>query len=126
MRSNLDIVQLYNLLCQDQKRYFGAVKTVCERARKVLGATHERPSHLEVQFMWTKRRMKHCKLSAMLTTKFAGGSYLNKVELQNGRLALGHSSIYITPTTYGTNFANGKLGEAKLHQNFNQCLHQPN
>ena len=74
-------------------------------------------SYTVVQFMWTKRRIKHCQLSAMLTTKIAGGSYLNKVELQNGRLALGHSNIYTTPTTYGTNFTNRKLEEAKLHQN---------
>ena len=58
----------------------------------------------------------------MLTTKFAGGSYLNKVELQIGRLASGHSNIYITPTTYGTNYANGKLDEAKLHQNASKIV----
>ena len=58
----------------------------------------------------------------MLTTKVAGGSYLNKVELQNGRLALGHSNIYITPTTFGTNFTNGKLDEAKLHQNIKASI----
>ena len=58
---------------------------------RVDGATDEGPSHLEVQFMWTERHIKHGKLCTMVTTRFAGGSYLNKVELQNGCLALGHS-----------------------------------
>ena len=58
----------------------------------------------------------------MVTTRFAGGSYLNKVELHNGCLALGHSNIYIPSTIYGTNFANGELDEAKLHQNLEAAI----
>ena len=32
-------------------------------------------------------------LCTLVTARFAGGSYLNKVELQNGCLALGHSNL---------------------------------
>ena len=53
---------------------------------------------------------------------FAGGSYLNKVELQNGCLALGHSNIYIPSTIHGTNFANGEVDEVKLHQNLEAAI----
>ena len=56
---------------------------------RVDGATDEDPSHLKVQFMWTERHINHSKLCTLVTTRFAGGSYLNKVELQNGCLALG-------------------------------------
>ena len=59
------------------------------------GATDEGPSHAEVQFMWTERHINHGKKCTLVTSRFAGGSYLNKVELQNGCLALGHSNLFI-------------------------------
>ena len=40
---------IIQLVVSRSKAIFGAIKTVCERARKVLEATDERPSHLEVQ-----------------------------------------------------------------------------
>ena len=51
------------------------------------------------------------------TARFAGGSYLNKVEQQNGCLALGHSNLYIPSTINGSNFVDGELDNEKLHQN---------
>ena len=90
---------------------------------RVDGATDEGPSHLEVQFMWTERHINHSKLCTLVTTRFAGGSYLNKVELQNGCLALGHSNLFIPSTINGSNFdSNRKLDTTKLKQNLEAAI----
>ncbi len=90
---------------------------------RVDGATDEGPSHVEVQFMWTERHINHSKLCTLVTTRFAGGSYLNKVELQNGCLALGHSNLFIPSTINGSNFdSNRKLDETKLKQNLEAAI----
>ena len=53
------------------------------------GATNERPIHAEAPFMSTERHLKHGNLCTLrVMPSFVGGSYLNKVELQNGFLAL--------------------------------------
>ena len=46
--------------------------------------------------------------------------YLNKVELQNGFLAQGHSNVFIPSTIHRSNLDdNGKLCEKKLEKNLN-------
>ncbi|CAB4005889.1 Chromatin modification-related YNG2 [Paramuricea clavata] len=89
---------------------------------RVDGATDEGPSHYEVQFMWTERHINHGKICTMVTTRFAGGSYLNKVELQNGCLALGHSNVYIPSTIHGSNIVNGELDQEKLCKNLEAAI----
>ncbi|CAB3997451.1 Chromatin modification-related YNG2 [Paramuricea clavata] len=89
---------------------------------RVDGATDEGPSHFEVQFMWTERHLHHGKICTLVTSRFAGGSYLNKVELQNGCLALGHSNLFIPSTIYGSNFVNGELDRKMLVQNLEAAL----
>ena len=48
----------------------------------------------------TKWYIDQAKTATLLTTRCSGSSYLNKVELQNGCLSLGHSKT----STSGKNF----------------------
>ena len=104
----------------EETRFAMAKSIECVR---VDGATDEGPSHVEVQFMWTERHINHSKLCTLVTARFAGGSYLNKVELQNGCLALGHSNLFIPSTINGSNFdSNGKLDKTQLKQNLEAAI----
>lgn len=90
---------------------------------RVDGASDEGPSHAEVQFMWTEKHINHGKICTLVTSRFAGGSYLNEVELQNGCLALGHSNLFIPSTINGSNFdSNGKVDMAKLKANLQAAV----
>ena len=62
---------------------------------RVDGASDEGPSHDEVQFWWSLHHLKEGKLVTMLSSRSSGASHLNRVELQNGCLALGHSNLFI-------------------------------
>ena len=85
---------------------------------RVDGSVDEGPSHQEVQFNWTERHLQQGTLCTVVTARFSGGSYLNKVELQNGCLALGHSNVFIPSTINGSNLdSNEKLDHEKLKQN---------
>ena len=89
---------------------------------RVDGATDEGLSHYEVQFMWTERHIEYEKVCTLVTTRFAGGSYLNKVKLQNGCLALGHLNLFIPSTIHGSNFVNGELDKEMLTKNFEATI----
>lgn len=52
------------------------------------GAHDESPAGLETQFLWTERHINSAKTCTIVSTRHSGGSYLNRVELQNGCLAL--------------------------------------
>ena len=69
---------------------------------RVDGATDEGPGHEVVQFWWTKWHINQAKIATLLTTRCSGSSYLNKVELQNGCLSLGHSNTFIPSTLAGS------------------------
>lgn len=60
------------------------------------GAHDENPAGLETQFMWTERHMASSKTCTVVTTRHSGGSYLNRVELQNGS----QSSLYTINTQW--------------------------
>lgn len=62
----------------------------------------EGPSHEEVQFLWTEWHLKQQKVVTLVTARSAGSSYMNRVELQNGCLALGHSNLFIPSTLAGS------------------------
>ena len=62
---------------------------------RVDGATDEGPAHEEVQFWWTLHHMQEGKLVTLLSSRSSGSSHLNRVELQNGCLALGHCNLFI-------------------------------
>ena len=62
---------------------------------RVDGATDEGPGHNEIQFWWTLRHMQRPTVVTLVTARSNGASYLNRVELQNGCLALGHANLFI-------------------------------
>lgn len=71
---------------------------------RVDGATDEGPAHEEVKFWWAVRHLEHEKLVTMVSSRSSGSSYLNRVELQNGCLSLGHSNLFIPSTMAGSAF----------------------
>lgn len=68
---------------------------------RVDGAGDEGPAHLEVQFWWTVRHIEEKELITMVTSQISGSSFLNRVELQNGCLALVHTNLFIPSTLNG-------------------------
>lgn len=85
---------------------------------RVDGASDEGPTHLEVQFLWTEWHLKMSKVCTMVTARYAGGSYLNRVELMNGCLtSRAHSNMFIPSTIHGSNFNESGLDEEVLERN---------
>lgn len=72
---------------------------------RVDGASDEGPSHDEVKFWWAVRHTEHAKLATLVSSRSSGCSYLNRVELQNGCLALGHTNLFIPSTLGGSVFS---------------------
>ena len=62
---------------------------------RVDGETDEGPSHQEIQFWWTLRHLRRPTLVTLVTARNSGASYLNRMELQNGCLALAHTNLFI-------------------------------
>ena len=54
---------------------------------RVDGSHDENPTGLEIHCLWTKRHVVNSKTCTVVTTRHSGGSYFNRVELQNGCLA---------------------------------------
>ena len=73
---------------------------------RVDGASDEGPSHEEVQFMWTARHLSKATIATLVTARNSGSSYLNRVELQNGCLAMAHANLFI-PSTLGGSCMDG-------------------
>lgn len=65
-------------------------------------ATDEGPSHQEIQFWWTFHHLKRPTVATLVTARNSGTSYLNRVELQNGCLALAHTNLFIPSTLSGS------------------------
>ena len=65
------------------------------------GGTDEGSSHVEVEFLWTECHYQQPTKVTLLTTRSSGDSFLNRVELQNGCLARGHSNLFIPSTLSG-------------------------
>ena len=59
-----------------------------------------------------------------MTTRSSGCSYLNRVELQNGCLSIGHAHIFIPSTLVGScyNNENGEIDGDKLRQNMDLAI----
>lgn len=91
---------------------------------RVDGASDEGPSHVEVQFWWTFWHILHKKVATLVTTRSSGSSYLNRVELQNGCLARGHSNTFIPSTLAGScmDATTGKVDNEKLKQNLSLAI----
>lgn len=92
---------------------------------RVDGASDEGPSHVEVQFSWTEIHMSLPTKVTLVTTRCSGDSFLNRVELQNGCLARGHSNLFIPSTLLGAPYNDdGSFSEEKHKANMSQALGQ--
>ena len=93
-------------------------------AVRVDGASDEGPSHDEVQYYWTQRHLLKNKLATLVTTRSSGSSFLNRVELQNGCLSLGHSNTFIPSTLAGScvDTDTGAINKQKLKDNMNLAI----
>ncbi len=91
---------------------------------RVDGGMDEGPSHEEVQFVWTELHLKHKKIATIVTTRSAGSSYMNRVELQNGCLSLGHSNLFIQSTLNGSCFQPGSssVDQERLKKNLDTAI----
>ena len=90
---------------------------------RVDGAGDEGPSHLEVLYWWTRRHLE-CKTTATLvTSRNSGASFRNRVELQNGCLALGHANLFIPSTLNGSCLSqSGGVKQDILRKNLNSAI----
>ena len=88
------------------------------------GAGDEGPSHVEVQFYWTKHHIMQQKVAMLVTTRSSGSSYLNRVELQNGCLSLGYANLFIPSTLNGSciDLNNGEINLQKLKVNLSNAI----
>jgi len=86
---------------------------------RVDGASDEGPIHDEVQFVWTERHLKRSTIACLVTARNSGSSYLNRVELQNGCLALAHVNLFIPSTLGGTcmDSNTGKINKERYDHN---------
>lgn len=91
---------------------------------RVDGAADEGPSHEVVQYFWTDWHFTQEKVATLLTTRSSGSSYLNRVELQNGCLSLGHANTFIPSTLGGSciDQKTGKVDEDKLKRNLSLAI----
>ena len=91
---------------------------------RVDGATDEGPNHEEVQFLWTQHHIAKEKIVTLVTTRSSGSSFLNRVELQNGCLSLGHANTFIPSTIGGScmDETTGEIDPEKLKRNLNLAI----
>ena len=69
---------------------------------RVDGSADEDPVHEEVQYWWTRRHLETKSLATLASTRNSGRSFKNRVELQNGCLALEHANTFIPSTLNGS------------------------
>ena len=84
---------------------------------RVDGAGDEGPVHEEVQYLWTLRHLTKGNIALLVTSRSSGSIYLNRVELQNGCLALAHSNLFIPSTLGGSCFSEGKVDINEYERN---------
>ena len=90
---------------------------------RVDGGQEEGPSHCEVKYWWTVHHLRAQTVATMVTTRNSGASYKNRVELQNGRLALGHANLFIPSTLNGSCLKDDrKVNETKLKENLSSAI----
>ena len=79
---------------------------------RVDGATDEGPCHEEVA-----RHISRPTVVTLVTARNSGSSYLNRVELQNGSLALAHANLFIPSTLSGSCMESGGVNREKYQRN---------
>ena len=70
-----------------------------------------------MQFYWTERHLIKGNTSIVLTTHHSGGSYLNRVKLLNGCLAVAHLNLFIPSTLGGLCYTKEVLDKEQLAKN---------
>ena len=90
---------------------------------RVDGASDEGPSHKEIQFLWTIHHLESASFTLVVSCRNSGASYLNRVKLQNGCLALGHSNLFI-PSTLGGSYTDSscRVDRDKYRHNMNLAM----
>ena len=68
--------------------------------------------------------MLNNKVATIVTTRSSGSSYLNKVELMNGCISLGHSGTFIPSTLGGSciDKSTGVVDQEKLKHNLELAI----
>lgn len=89
---------------------------------RVDGAGDEGPLHDEVQYWWTKRHLQKANSTMLTSTRNSGSSYRNRVELQNGCLALAHANVFIPSTLHGSCIKNGEVNDEILFRNLDTAI----
>ena len=89
---------------------------------RVDGGGDEGPVHEEVQYWWTKCHLINGTKATMVTTRNSGSSYKNRVELQNGCLALAHANLFIPSTLNGLCMDSGKVNDNLLCKNLDAAI----
>ena len=93
---------------------------------RVDGATYEGPSHDEVKYWWAVRHVESRRLVTLVSCRSSGSSFLNRAELQNGCLALGHTTLFIPSTLGGSpyNPDTGFMDMERVVGSGHQCLYR--
>ena len=89
---------------------------------RVDGRFDEGPSHCEVQYWWTVRHLVTSSRMTLVMSRNSGASYRNRVELQNGSLALGHAGLFIPFTLNGCCISGGNIDHDLLRKNFDAAI----
>lgn len=76
-----------------------------------------------MQFWWTKRHLERPNHVTLVTTRNSGSSFLNRVELQNGCLAVAQANLFIPSNLNGECFDpdTGKVDKERLKTNMSQA-----
>ena len=89
---------------------------------RVDGGGDEGPVHEEVQYWWTKRHLVKATKAILISTRSSGLSFKNRVELQNGCLALAHANLFIPSTLNGSCMDSGKINNDLLCKNLDSAI----
>ena len=81
------------------------------------------PTCIQIQFWWTLRHLERPTAITLVTRRSSGASYLNRVELQNGCMALAHANLFIPSNLNGSCFdpQTGKVDQDRLRRNMDQA-----
>ena len=86
---------------------------------RVDGGNDEGPNHEEVQFFWTARHIETPTVTTLVAARNSGASFLNRVESQNGCMALAHANLFIPSILAGSclDSKSGKVDPIQLKNN---------
>ena len=72
---------------------------------------------------WTAHHLKSKTAATIITSRNSGASYRNRVEFQNGCLALAHATLFIPSTLNGSCISDsGKIDQIKLQENLSSAI----